>query len=207
MAPEENSTTRGDPFRLLGFPRRPWLDPEDVRARFRELSETHHPDRAMAAPAEDAGERKDADSAALSAAAQQLSSTPRRLRLILETEPEAPSRRTGTVPEGVIELFMSIGQTTKTADALIAKLQKTDTQLGRAVLLKEIMRTRADLEKLLENVEEQLEILETDLRRVDALWQEHPEDALTRLPSLYQRSSYLTKWREQLRERLARLIF
>lgn len=206
MASDQNSATRLDPFQLLGIPRRPWLDPEEIRARFRELSETHHPDRAETAPVEDAGQRKDAGSAALSAATQQLSAVPRRLRLILESEPEAPGWRTGTVPEGLIELFMNIGQVTKTADALIAKLRKTGTQLGRAVLLKEIMQSRGQLEKLLQSVEEQLETLEIELREVDALWQEKRSQALQRLPSLYQRSSYLTKWREQLRERLARLI-
>ncbi len=198
--PETSQTpVAPDVFAILEMEPRPWLDPDDLKTRYRTLSEAQHPDRA--------GSQAAAGSADLTRAFQVLSSPAQRLRALLQREPDAPNWRTGQVPAEMVDLFMAISADLKIADDLIARLDQATTQLSRALLTPQILGSRQKLEAHLAKVRALQEEADTDLRALDDLWHTDRSQALKALPALYQKLSYLAKWRDQLRQRMATLIF
>src|SRR5688572_24559446 len=97
-----------DPFTFFDEPRRPWIDPDALKAKFLALSEQVHPDRVH--HASEAEKQKATDHYAELNGAYQLLREPRdRLRVLLELERGAKPAGIEQVPAETMELFMRLG--------------------------------------------------------------------------------------------------
>ena len=187
-----------DFFALLGEARRPWLDPEAVKEAFHLLSRTTHPDQPVA---------ENADFALLNQAQTTLREPKLRLRHLLELEyPEVKLSGPSNVPAGLADLFVSVHGLLAEADAVFKKKVDASSALAKALLAREEFTAREKVESVLE----QLDALQAGaveaLRAFDSLWTgTRPPDAAATLLGLYQRFAYLSRWSEQLRERLFQL--
>ena len=187
-----------DFFALFGEPRRPWLDPEQVKETFHRLSRTEHPDQQTA---------EDADFARLNQAQATLRDPKLRLRHLLALEyPEIKLSGPSTVPVGLAELFVSVHGLFREADAVLTKKAGASSSLAKALLAREEFAAREKVEALLEQVEALRSTALKELQAFDALWVRlRASDAGVKLHGFYQRFAYLLRWIEQLRERLFQL--
>ena len=187
-----------DLFALLGEPRRPALDPERIKETFHRLSRTEHPDQ-HASPSDTTG----ADFAQLNLAQATLRDPKTRLRHLLELEfPTVRLAGPSTVPPTLADLFAPTHTLLREIDALLAKKSAAPSALARALLAREEWTLRERAEATLAEVETLHASTLVDLQTVDTAWDGRPPDADVRLHDLYQRFSYLSRWAEQLRERL-----
>ena len=191
-----------DFFALLGEERRPWLDPERVKETFHALSREQHPDQQAGGST---GET-DAVFARLNAAQLALRDPKARLRCLLEGEfPEVKVSGPTTVPGTLADLFAPTLELIQKIDALRAKKAGAPSALARALLARE----EFGLQEAAQERFGQLEALHAaaleELRAFDARWEPRPPDAAGQLLGFYQRFAYLSRWTEQLRERLFQL--
>src|SRR5438445_2111306 len=98
-----------DYFALLDEPRRPWLDPEVLKARFLALTAEVHPDRVHGATET---EKRTANQryADLNAAYNCLREPKERLLHLLELERGKKPEEVQKIPAGMMDLFAEIGQ-------------------------------------------------------------------------------------------------
>ena len=190
-----------DFFALLGEERRPDLDPERIKETFHRLSRTEHPDQ-QAAPTGGA----DAGFAQLNLAQSTLRDPKNRLRHLLELEfPAVRLAGPSAVPPALAELLMPIHGLLRDIDALLAKKAASPSALARALLAREEWTLRERAEASLAEVETLHAAALEELRAFSEIWVPRPPDAAVRLHTFYQGFAYLTRWAEQLRERLFQL--
>jgi len=175
-----------DYFALLGEARRPWLDPEKLKEKYFALSRT------TAADAE------------LNEAFRVLSDPKLRLHHLLTLEgAELTAGR--PVPPSVAELFWNTGTLLREVERWLLKNAEATSALSRALLSSE----RTKLEGKLEKLEEQLNgLYETELnqlRQTDAAAKSTSPNELPNLIELYDSISYLTRLREQTKEKRFRM--
>ena len=189
-----------DYFALLGEERRPSLDPERIKDAFHRLSRTEHPDQTTAAGA-------DADFARLNTAQATLRDPKARLRHLLELEyPHARLGGPSNVPAGLADRFVAVHGLLRETDALLAKKAGASSALAKALLAREELATREKVEAALDDFNALLTEAEGELGGFDARWTAaRPHDAADTLLGFYQRFAYLSRWTEQLRERLFQL--
>ncbi len=185
-----------DFFALLGERHRPWLDPERVKETFHRLSRTEHPDQQQASD--------DADFARLNRAQATLREPKARLRHLLELEyPDVKLSGPSDVPPGLSDWFVSVHGLLREVDGFLAKKAGASSALAKALLAREEFVVREKVESHLEQIDALQTAATEDLQAFDARWADgRPADAATTLHALYQRFAYLTRWAEQLRERL-----
>ena len=191
-----------DIFALLGEERRPWIDPERVKEKFHALSRELHPDQQTAGSTAET----DAVFAQLNAAQMALRDPKARLRGLLEIEyPAVKISGPAAVPETLADLFAPIHELVTKIDALLAKKAAAPSALGRALLAREELGLQeAAQERLAELERLNVEALE-ELQAFDARWEPRPPDAAGQVHGFYQRFAYLSRWTDQLRERLFQL--
>ena len=189
-----------DYFALFGEPRRPWLDPERIKEAFHNLSRTEHPDQTTSTDA-------DADFARLNAAQATLRDPKARLRHLLELEyPHVRLAGPSNVPAGLAERFVAVHGLLRETDALLTKKAAASSALAKALLARGELAVRERVEAALDELAVLLTEAEGELQGFDAFWTAaRPDDAADTLLGLYQRFSYLSRWTEQLRERLFQL--
>lgn len=185
-----------DFFALLGEPRRPWLDPEDIKEKFHELSRTAHPDQQT---------ENRTDFARLNQAQTVLRDPKARLRHLLELEfPHVRLSGPASVPRELADLFAPIHGLLQAIDALLAKKTAASSALAKALLAREEFSLREKAEARLEELESFHAAAVAELQAFDAEWKERLHDA-GRLHDFYQRFAYLSRWSGQTRERLFEL--
>ena len=187
-----------DLFALLGEPRRPDLDPERIKETFHRRSRTEHPDQQDASLG-----GADASFAQLNLAQTTLRDPKTRLRHLLELEfPTVRLAGPSTVPPTLADLFAPIHGLLREIDTLLSKKSAAPSALARALLGREEWTLRERAETALAEVAALHAATLADLQTFDATWEPRPSDAAAHLHDLYQRFSYLSRWAEQLRERL-----
>ncbi|MGI8891594.1 MAG: hypothetical protein ACR2G0_12545 [Chthoniobacterales bacterium] len=170
-----------DYFALLEEARRPWLEAETLKEKY--FART----RAAAPEAE------------LNEAFRVLSDPKLRLQHLLLLE-GAELNAGRAVPPSVAELFWNTGTLLREIDRWLLRSAEATSALARALLSGE----RAKLGASLEILEQQLgAIYETEVSQLRAM-EKLPND-LTRLIQHYDSISYLTRLREQMREKRFRL--
>ncbi len=170
-----------DAFDLLELPRRPWLDPHDVRRAFQERARSLHPDSATG----------DAEQfAALNAAQQTLADPAARLRLLAGDAP-VPA----TPPDA--ELGFRIGTALQNADTALTKHARATHPLARALVVTEIARARSAIDALLMAVVAHQRDLEKSLKALDERW---PDVTPGEIATLAGAATFLARWRRQLEE-------
>ena len=180
-----------DYFALLDQARAPWLDSEALKQVFHGRTRHAHPDTRTAHDG-------DAAFAQLNEAYQVLRDPKRRLQHLLSLRGETPASQGARIPADVERLFPAVAGLTRQADAVLAKIAASTSALSRSLAQPELLRTRADLEGMLDHVRELHRNAEEELRTVE-------ENATARLQQLYLRFSYLGRWIAELEEKLLRL--
>ena len=189
-----------DFFALLGEQRRPWLDPERIKDTFHRLSRTQHPDQQTSPDATDAG------FARLNQAQAALRDPKARLRHLLELEfPQVKLSGPTSVPVTLADLFAPVHGLLQEIDSLLAKKLSAPSALAKALLVKQELLLREKAETSLDQIDSLHAAAVAELQAIDAEWETHPAGAASRLHDFYQRFAYLTRWTEQLRERLFQL--
>lgn len=204
-----------DHFAALNEPRRPWIDQDSVKARFLTLSADVHPDRFHTASET---ERGDANRryAALNAAQSCLADTKSRTLHLLELEHGSRPEVVKNVPEETMDMFLKVGQLTRDVDAFIDEKETTQSPLLKARLFEQGLQWTDKLQSLQSDLNAQLAPLEAELQELNAAWEAAPsigdparagELPLSRLEEIGRVVSHLTRWNQQLQERIVRLSF
>jgi hypothetical protein len=175
-----------DYFALLDEARRPWLEPEKLKEKYYRLSRAAAPD------------------AELNEAFRVLSDPKLRLHHLLTLEgAELTAGR--PVPSSVAELSWNTGTLLREVERWELRNAEATSALSRALLSGE----RAKLEDKLEKLDGELgAIYETELARlqeIDANLTSVSPNEIPRLVQLYDSISYLTRLREQTKEKRFRL--
>ena len=192
-----------DYFTLLGEARRPGVDPGRVKETFHRLSRERHPD--AVAGGGGAGEGSD-DFARLNQAQATLRDPKARLRHLLELEyPEVRVAGPATVPPALADLFAPVLTLLRNIDGLLAKKAAAPSALAKALLARQEFSLREAAESLLERLDSLHAAAQEELGAFDAAWEPRPPDAAARLVDFHGRFAYLSRWTEQLRERLYQL--
>lgn len=202
-----------DPFALLELPRHPWIDDGELKSHFLARSAALHPDRLHGAPE---AERAEAQQrfADLNAAYNCLRDPRERLHQLLALELGAMPKDVQRIPSGTMDLFMEVGQTCREADAFLEEKAKVSSPILKVKLFEQGLEWTDRLQALQATVSGRRADLETELQSLNAVWDAAPAVAspnraatlpLERLEQVYRILSYVSRWTEQLQERLVRL--
>ncbi len=106
-----------DYFALLEQPRRPWLDPEELKQVFHQKTLATHPD-AQTEPGENETFTQ------LNEAYQVLREPKRRLQHLLSLEESVPATKNVPVPDNIEQLFPVVAALMQEMDGLIQKARQ-----------------------------------------------------------------------------------
>jgi hypothetical protein len=211
-----------DNFALLNEPRRPWIDPDLLKASFLRMAAQFHPDKLQSQGATESRptETKIAAAneryAALNAAYRCLLEPKDRLRHLLELERGAPPTDAHGIPPDMTDLLMEIGLTCREADTFLAAKSKTTSPLLKAQMFEAGMNWTNRLNELRQKIELRRGELLALLKKMNDAWNTAPPPGsagraaalpLDRLEQVYRLFSYVARGSEQVRERLAQLSF
>ena len=193
---------RIDYFQLLELPRQAWLPSDDVRKKFQQLAAAVHPDKER-----DPLKRDSLQTlfTGLNDACACLSSTPRRLRHLLELEyPALAAQRSGAaMDDAMMDLFSTTAAAIQQAASVLARKQKAATALTKAMLAGEVMQAQEALESAAAKVEAAIAAQDGELRNLDAARKAGVSDTGLKLASGTARAAFLEKWQAQIRAAFA----
>ncbi len=202
-----------DYFALLDEPRRPWLDPEVLKAKFHALAASVHPDRVHGAaqPEKQAANQRYAE---LNAAYQCLSEPKERLHHLLELERGDRVEDVQNISTGTMDSFMEISELCREADAFLAEKESVTSPLLKVQLFERGMVLADRLKLLVQRLNGRQEALIVRMRNLNMAWETAPPVGsstrlhvlpCSRLEHIYRDLSYLKRWTQQLQERLVEL--
>ena len=184
-----------DYFALLEQPRRPWLDPEQLKESFHARTLRSHPD-ALPGDATVSGEGAFAE---LNEAYQVLRDPKRRLQHLLALQGDSPSSQSGSIPEEIENLFPVVADLTLESDKLIHQLGGATSPLSRSLLKPQVIATAKRITDVLQRLRTLFNDAEGRLQETSE--GTRSEDRIADLHALYLEFSYLTKWIAQLDEK------
>jgi curved DNA-binding protein CbpA len=200
-----------DNFALLREPRRPWIDPDSLKEKFHALSAETHPDRVHEAPE---AERKAASLrfAEINAAYNCLSEPKERLRHLLELESGAKPAGIQRVPPEMMGSVFEVGRICQEVDAFLTN----KSAVTSPVLLVQWFERGQDwmdkLTALRQKMNLRREELMAELQAMNALWESAAAAnaspvklPLERLDEIYRLLGFLSRWSEQIQERVVEL--
>ena len=183
-------------FALLDLERRPYLDPAVVKASFQERAASVHPDGYGTT-------REIADFAAVELAFRTLRDPKLRLQHLLDLEfPGVRTAAPATVPAVLAELFTPANLLIGRVDAFLGRRNAAGSAVARAMMGREQLALRAEVESWQETLRHHELALQEDLRSADQFWTLAGERDSAKLLRLHQSFAFLTRWNEQARERL-----
>lgn len=186
-----------DYFALLRQPRRPRLDPEELKQIYHQLTRTSHPDRQTPDPN---SSNSDTDFTIINEAYRILTNPKLRLRHLLTLEGHAPVAN-GSASDELMELFAQIGGLVQEIDHLIEKLKGSSSSLTQSLLRSDLIEKQARCTDLLVKLNDLYKDAMEELRTLDQLWAEKSAKIFDQLEKLYVNISYLMRWMDQLAER------
>ncbi len=200
-----------DYFALLGQPRRPWLNPDELKRDFLALSAQAHPDRVHGSSE---AEKRAAQNryAELNQAYQTLLNPKQRLQHLLELETGTKPAQVQQVPAELTEFFFPIAQLFRQTDAFLVEKAKKTSPLLQVQLFEAAQEWVEKLKAVQQQLNHRQRELEDELRNVDLRWTEEGnnnsaerQNILRQLEELYRLFSYYTKWEAQVQERIVQL--
>jgi curved DNA-binding protein CbpA len=192
-APETN------PFELFSLQVRPWLETEQVQARFVEQAALWHPDT-NTAPGAAAHFQK------ITAASKLLKDPVKRLEWVILHEPESENAaQSNGVPPALPDLFLEIATLQRQLSAFLAQQDSTKSPLSLALLRGEALALKSDLERLAQKTELLWRRCEIQVRAADSVWERRNANTLRSLREVLREMVYLQRWRTQLREALIQI--
>lgn len=202
-----------DCFALLDEPRRPWIDPETLKARFQRLSGAAHPDRVHAA-----GVAAHADAtqhyASLSAAYQRLRDPKERLLHLIELERGHKPAGIERVPPELMDLFSQVGQLNQELKRFLAGRSQVSSPLLRVRWFEQGLAWTERVDALLASLETIRNQLSGRLQELNSAWDTAPAPGhadraallpLDELERIFRTMSYLNRWTSQLQEQAVQL--
>ena len=194
-------------FALFGEERRPWLDPDELKNKYQELTLLHHPDR-------QGSKEREADSpfdsakggtfpysfAQLTEAFRVLSDPKLRIEHLLKIE----GHQTGSdqsVPEEFVDWFSEIVGFLRSTNDLLQRAATARNALSKSLLRAEFLSCQKQGEDILARLTRSHREALEELSMLNDLWIKDRAAAIPRLTDLHQRLAYLTRWLEQMRER------
>jgi curved DNA-binding protein CbpA len=186
-----------DYFALLQQPRRPWLDPEELKQIYHQLTRTSHPDRQTP---DLNSSNSDNDFTIINEAYRILTNPKLRLRHLLTLEGRAPIAN-GAASEELMELFAQIGGLVREIDHLIEKLRGSSNSLTQSLVRSDLIEKQARCTDLFVKLNGLYKDAMEELRTLDQLWADQSAKILDQLEKLYLKISYLMRWMDQLAER------
>jgi DnaJ-domain-containing protein 1 len=205
-----------DNFALLGQARRPWIDPDSLKAAFLEISAREHPDRVLD-PTDAKREAATKRFAELNAAYNCLRDAKERILHLLELELGAPPPNVQDIPPGTMDLFMEVGQACRQADGILAgKSARRDSPLLHAQWFEQGMTCAESLKTLQQRIHLRRDDLLAELKNMNDAWTTAPPAPsparaaalpLRRLQEIGRELAYITRWAAQIHERIAQLSF
>jgi DnaJ-domain-containing protein 1 len=202
-----------DYFALLDEPRRPWLEPEELKARFLDRSAGFHPDRIH----ESSEAQKTAANQRfreLNSAYQCLRDDRERLAHLLELERGARPESVQAVPSGRMEMFFEIAQICRQTEMFLEADSKAASPLLKARNYAERLEWTDRLQALQQKMNIQREALLVELRNMNSFWENAPLPGsperlqalpMDRLEEIYRQLSYLARGTAQAGEQLVQL--
>lgn len=191
-----------DYFALLNQPRRPWIDPEQVKQAFHARALQMHPDAQLQQNREPSS---DALFAQLNQAYQVLQDPKRRLEHLLTLEGHPLDRAPATTPPAIEELFPTVAATTHRATAVVQQSAAATNVLARTLLKSQLQNANSDLETVREKVRALRNNAIDRLQRLDRSWSGEMGDQLEQLRVVYVELSYITRWLSELDEKKLQL--
>jgi len=183
-----------DHFAVLAQPRRPWLDPEQLKQEYQRLTFARHPDRQTEAAAEGP------EFGAVTDAYRVLSNPKLRLQHLLAIENEASDARSARVSAELADMFMQTAALIRSVDDLLKRKQQATTTLASSLLKPEVSKTRERVGAQLEALQGAHSSAVDELKRLDERWEKEP-DAKTEARKLADRFGFLDRWMTQLQEK------
>lgn len=197
-----------DNFALLNEPRRPWLDADLLKQKFRTLSANAHPDKIHSAGESEksAAVKKFAE---LNAAYNCLLEPKLRLLHLLEIELGAKPKDIRQIPPALADLFAEIAAVCHKADDFLAGKSKVTSPLLQVQLFGRAQEWIERLNSLQKKLNELREKLTGELKSLDDKWIENDletrGDLLKKLEELYRLFGYFNRWNNQIQERVVQL--
>jgi len=197
-----------DYFALLDEPRRPWLEPEALKAKFLKLAAVAHPDKqhGLGEAEKSPANRRYAE---LNAAYQCLAEPKSRLRHLLELELGAKPKDVQQIPPALADLFAEVATTCRNADVFLAEKDKATSPLLQVQLFERAQEWMERLNGLQRKLNESREKLTDELKSLDGKWNAADAaargDILPKLEELYRLFGYFNRWNGQIQERVVRL--
>ena len=186
-----------DYFAVLDQPRRPWLDPDELKQAFHRKSRELHPDSGSLSAAE-------AGFTELNEAHQVLQEPKRRIQHLLTLEDRAPARD-ASVPPDLADLFPIVASVTHEAEALAQKMTAATNPLSRSLLKSPLLAVQNRIAETLQRIRELHEMADAELQRLNDV-ETAGEARWSQLHQLYLRFSYLARWIAELQEKQVRLL-
>lgn len=184
-----------DYFAVLDEPRRPWLDPNALKAKFLSLSAAVHPDRVHG---QSEANRKAAQEryTQLNAAYQCLRDTKSRLRHFLELERGSKLQDVQEIPPETMDLFFQVGKLCRDLDGFLAKKRLITSPLLKVETFEHGQVWQGRVNELAADLRGRIATLEQELKNAPSKG---------RLEAIYRLFSYYTRWLGQLDERSVQL--
>ena len=193
-----------DFFALFDEPRRPWLDPGILKAKFHKLSAELHPDRAGTE-----AEKAEAQTAytELNAAYTCLREPKERLLHLLTLERGSKPQDVQSIPAEIMDWFFEVGTLCREADAFLMEKAAANSPLLRVQFFERSEELRERLQVMAAKLKGKLAELEAQSKELNAAWEGSSALPLERLEAIYRLTSYYTRWLSQLQERVVQLAF
>jgi DnaJ-domain-containing protein 1 len=195
-----------DNFHLLDEPRRPWLDTDALKQKFRTLSAEVHPDRTHNT-SESEKLRANRHYTALNAAYNCLREPKDRLRHLLELElGKKPSDLT-SVPDDLMELFFEAGKSFRETDAFLAEKNQATSPMLQVQLFERGQDRVEKLGVLRQKISGRRDVLLDELKSMAVTWEKVAAKPLERLLEIWRLLSFYDRWLAQIQERVVQLSF
>ena len=176
-----------DFFAVLGFPRRPYLDPSALKQAYLDLAARLHPDSAQGDAVK---------FAELQEAHRVLGQPALRLRHLLAlTHPDIAASEAG-LPKNSGLLF-DLGTALQRAKNAVAQREKATTGLGRAVAAQELAAARQALRSAHAPLTTAESVTLSALAALDDRW---PAVSVEELATLAREFTFLTRWKAEVAE-------
>ena len=189
-----------DYFALLGEPRQPWLDADELKSKFFALSSSVHPDRAHALPDKEK-QAAHARYTELNAAYNCLREPKERLRHLIELQTGRKPAQVQQAPGDMVDTFFQIGSACRQADEFLKRKAAVTSPLLLVEFFEQGQASTDQLMKLSRDLAERQNQLVAELKTLNARW----SDKIERLEEIQQTLSYLHRWMAQLQERIVQL--
>ena len=202
-----------DFFALLKEPRRPWLEPASLKAKFLAFSTEVHPDRTHQ-ESQEVREKATQCYTEFNTAYNCLREPKNRLLHLLELESGVKPKAVQQVPDGTMDLFMEVAQLCRSVDNFLAESAKITSPLLKVQMFERSQEWTEKLNALQQKINYKREHFIEILKALNAAWDAAPPVGaasragtlpLDRLEQIYRSFSYVARWTGQVQERIVQL--